>query len=276
MSNIAVVLLIILAAALFIAARQVHPGKNQQGTEFQGTGLNRHQVGLAQTDLLEVATFNVQTGKSEQGKRDIERSAVVLSDVHLAGVQEVYAAGWLRKLGFGKSQTEHLADRGGFNHLFAATRFRWFREQRGNAVLSKLPITSWQVLMLPDQSRKSPRNMTVIEFSWQGRNVVFINTHLHTGRGRSAQLERVLQEFSRHPIVILVGDFNTNSSDVQLAAFLTENPTADAINRAELSLGDSDRIDWILTKGFEVLGGRELPRGVSDHPFYAVSLKIVP
>ena len=130
--------------------------------------------------------------------------------------------------------------------------------------------------MLKDLSRKSPRNMTIAEFEWQGVDVVFINTHLHTGKGRSEQLSQVLDEFAQHPRVILVGDFNTNRSEPQLAEFLATYPDVDAIRLAQLSIDDEKRIDWILVKGFAVIDGRELPRGVSDHPFYAVSLKPVP
>ena len=126
MSNLGLSLLLLGPVLFFLIARRVYPAKNKLGTQFSGASL-----GASEPELLEVATFNVQTGKNDQGHRDISCSASVIANVTIAGVQEVYGAGWLNKLGFGKSQTEALAGFGGFSYLFSATRYRWFREQRG-------------------------------------------------------------------------------------------------------------------------------------------------
>lgn len=261
--------ILILIIAIFIIVRMVHPGKPQQGV-----GLNGSHSEIIQNDILKVATFNVQTGKSLEGIRDIQRSARVLSEVHIAGVQEVYGAGWLNKLGIGSSQTSSLANPGNFAHLFAVTRYRWFREQRGNLLLSKLPVQEWRIEMLPDQSRKSPRNLTVAKLLWTGEQIVFINTHLHTGKGRELQLETVLREFDRHPRVILVGDFNSKRDTPLLSKALANPNVIDAIEHVGLDRQNKHRIDWILTKGFNVIEGEMIAKGVSDHPFYQVSLSL--
>ena len=145
-SELSILLIIV---AIFLVARMVHPGKSQQGE-----GLNGDSAPVIENDLLKVATFNIQTGKSLKGERDIQRSAQAISNADIVGVQEVYGAGWLNKLGLGASQTNSLANPAGFAHLFAATRYRWFREQRGNLLLSKLAVQNWRIEMLPDQSRK--------------------------------------------------------------------------------------------------------------------------
>lgn len=264
-------LLVILAVAgLAYLARRVKPALDRQGTQLHGElTFAEHQ-----SNTLRVATFNIQTGKDLDGRRDIRRAANALADIDMAGVQEVYAAGWLNKLGIGLSQTQALAGTGKFNHLFAATRYRWFREQRGNAVLSRLPIKQWQVQMLPDQSRKSPRNMTIVEFEWQQTDIVLINTHLHTGRGREQQLETVLAEFNKHPRAILTGDFNTTKSDAILDNALRDISIVDAIKHAGLNEEGDNRIDWILTRGLDVIEGKELAKGISDHPYFEVTLKL--
>ncbi len=261
-------LLAIAVVVLILFARGVQPGKNQKGEQF-----NNQADRAKNAHSFKVATFNVQTGKNLQGDRDINRAAMTLKDVDLAGVQEVYAAGWLNKLGFGMPQTQALAASANFAHLFAATRFRWFREQRGNAALSQLPIRGWEVRMLPDKSRKSPRNMTIAQFEWQGEIAVFINTHLHTGRGRTEQLDAVLDEFLRHDKAILVGDFNSTLSEPALRAAIEDPSVTDAIKQAGLREEGDQRIDWILTRGFVVASGRELAKGVSDHPYYEVELR---
>lgn len=267
MPNLSLLLTVTIFILAIIVARSVYPAKNKRGIEF-----NDSRPSSSIRPSIEVATYNIQTGKNLQGDRDIRRAAELLANVDIAGVQEVYGAGWLNKFGIGKSQTVHLADAGNFSHLFAATRWRWFREQRGNATLAKLPVEKWEIVMLPDQSRKSPRNMTITHVSWQGEVVIFINTHLHTGRGRTQQLETVIREFKRHPKAILVGDFNTKSQDPILQPLLNDPEVTDAIAAAGLTAEGDQRIDWILTKGFLVKEGRQVLKGVSDHPFFAVTL----
>jgi hypothetical protein len=57
-----------------------------------------------------------------------------------------------------------------------------------------------------------------------------------------------------------------------LANALKDIEITDAISSAGLDLENADRIDWILTKGFNVEAGEMLEKGVSDHPYYQVSL----
>ena len=174
---------------LFFVARKAKPAINKRGGKIQAPNSPIHSF-----DTLKVATYNIQTGKNLQGKRDITRSAKIIQDNHLVGAQEVYATTWLNRVGLGKSQTDKLNRNGNFIALFCATRLRWFREHRGNALFSQLSINSWNTTMLPDQSGKSYRNMTSIHVTFQDRDVVFINTHLHTKHGREEQLDIVLAE----------------------------------------------------------------------------------
>ena len=260
---------------LFIIARRAKPAHNQRGTQLSSQ--YRNQID-SNAKAFSLATYNIQTGKSLNGVRNINASAAVLKDVDIAGVQEVYATGWLNRLGLGISQTQALAQIGGFAYLFCATRRRWLREHRGNALLSKLAVSDWRIHMLPDKSGKSYRNMTVASVHWQGEVFHLINTHLHTREGREQQLAVVLAEFAKYPRAILMGDFNTTADDGLLASALADKTVemVDAIRVAGLDLHNPERIDWILTKGFRVQAGRMLDKGVSDHPYYQVTLAYEP
>lgn len=264
-----VIVAVILTA--LIAARKSRPAHDQDGKVLQHQPKPQDD---ADTTHLRVATFNVQTGKSLHGKRDISRAATAIGNADLVGIQEVYAPSLLNRLGFGNSQTQSLAEAGGFGWLFCATRRRWLREHRGNALLSKLPIASWRIAQLPDQSGKSYRNMTIAEASWQGEPFHVINTHLHTRDGREQQLEVVLHEFSQYPRAILMGDFNSSADDSLLSNALKDVDISDAINMAGLDQANTQRIDWILTKGFDVHNGAIIEKGISDHPYYEVTLSI--
>ena len=258
---------LIIIALMVLIARKAQPAGDASGDHFVGS-FPVSSVG----DTLRVATFNIQTGKSNTGERDIMRSARRIAHADLVGVQEVYAKSLLNRLGIGTEQSHALAASGNFNYVFNPTRRRWFSDHRGNAVFTRLPVTRWKTHMLPDQSGKSFRNMTVVRLTWNGQPLVFINTHLHTSTGRDEQLKQVLAEFARHPRAILVGDFNATPTDPQLITLLQQNSVTDAIGVLQLDPKNDERIDWILTKGFKVVGGNTSPKGISDHPYYEVSL----
>lgn len=273
---------VILFALILVAvatARKSRPAHSKTGDTIKVLPHPHHEPDTPPLPegQFRVATFNVQTGKSLEGKRDIQRAAAAIRQADLIGIQEVYAPSLLNSLGLGISQSQALAQDGNFGWLFCATRRRWLREHRGNALLSKLPIGRWQTELLPDQSRKSYRNMTIAEVHWQGKTFHFINTHLHTTRGREQQLDVVLREFAKHPRAILLGDFNSQADAPLLQSALRNIEITDAIAVAGLDSTEAlqvngHRIDWILTKGFEVHGGKMLDKGVSDHPYYEVTL----
>ena len=133
-------LLLLATFILLIAlARKPQPAKAISGDRFFGAAPSQDD------DQIMVASYNIQTGKSLEGKRNIQASAAVLADADLAGVQEVYAAGWFNKFGVGQSQPEVLAgDHFAYRHH--PTRWRWGRTDRGNAILSKLAVKAWHTL----------------------------------------------------------------------------------------------------------------------------------
>ena len=266
-------IILCLAALVFFAiARKAKPACDQNGQSIDQRFIDTSDPNKTS---INVASYNIQTGKSLAGKRNINASADVVAKVDIAGIQEVYATSWLNRFGLGECQTHSLAKRGGFGFLFCATRRRWFREHRGNALLSKLSVLNWHIKMLPDQSGKSYRNMTIAEIQWQGQSFHFINTHLHTRKGREAQLARVLDELAKYSRAILLGDFNSNALTPLLAQALNDPLISDAISLAGLDISNADRIDWILSKGFKVNGGEMLSKGVSDHPYYQVNLSYI-
>lgn len=261
------ILILITIIVLLALARKSKPAGCKAGNEIIALPTQSQEP-----SVLSVATFNIQTGKDLYGKRHLLGSAEVMAQADLVGVQEVYAPSLINLAGMGMSQTEAVAQYGKFGWLFSATGRRWLREHRGNAILSKLPISEWRTEMLTDKSGKRFRNMTIAKVHWQGQNFHFINTHLHTRGGRETQLIEVLQEFAKYPRAILLGDFNSSIKTPALEQALRDVDISDAIALANLDLDNHDRIDWILTKGFDVMGGTMLEKGVSDHPYYQVNL----
>ena len=251
-------------------ARKSRPVKNRQGKE-----LNQRLCGtekeISKVSTFTVTTFNVQTGKNLHGKRDIRRAADAIKESQLVGIQELYAPTYLSRLKLCLSQIQTLSNAGGFDWLFCATRRRWLREHRGNAILSKLPVTDWKIQALPDHTGKRFRNMTIVKAHWQGQSFHFINTHLHTRTGKDEQLEAVLNEFSKYSKVILVGDFNSTPSNPRLIELLKDKNILDPLKLFDLDLNKDKRVDWILSKGFKVHDVKVIEKGISDHPCYKAS-----
>lgn len=265
--------IVIILAVIYIA-RKPRPVPDRDGSAFNLINDGSTYLRDQNTTNLRVASFNVQTGKSLAGKRDISRAAALLKNVDIAGIQEVYAKSWANKLGIGICQTEALANPGKFAWLFCPTRYRWFRENRGNAILSRLPILAWQTTLLTDQSGISFRNMTVANFEWQGQSCRFINTHLHTSRGKIEQLKEVLEEFDKYSRVILVGDFNCTPENELLKNHFASNDVIDAISYCHIDDNEDQRIDWIITKGWKAKSGKIVEKGISDHPYYEIELEL--
>jgi endonuclease/exonuclease/phosphatase family metal-dependent hydrolase len=84
------------------------------------------------------------------------------------------------------------------------------------------------------------------------------------------QLEHVFEQFRNSEIpTILMADLNVDETNEALQAFLNEPGVTDAVAQA---IGPFWRLDWIVTKGFEVVQGDFTPRGISDHAHYWVEL----
>jgi endonuclease/exonuclease/phosphatase family metal-dependent hydrolase len=262
---------ITIALFVFYVAYKARPAHNKQGKDINAP--NQWQPIDGKSSLI-IGTYNIQTGKDVNGKRDIKRSAELIKNADIVGIQEVYGATWLERCLGKKSQTEQLAFHSDFGWLFAATRLRWFREHRGNALLSRIPVHDWSVQMLPDQTGKQYRNLITMKTYLNGKEVAILITHLHTKKGRETQFDFVLKEFQQHEHAVLLGDFNNNHQNSSLQALLKDTQYQDAIEQALPNHQDKDRIDWIITKGVHASEGFFEAIGISDHPYYQVTLSI--
>ena len=112
MKSMAKILIFVLVIALIIVAR-----RPQSAVDKSGVSLLSQPQKTEQPDVLKVASYNIQTGKGLDGKRNLIASAQVMAAADLVGVQEVYAAGFDGFLGMNSGQTERLAKVGKFAWL---------------------------------------------------------------------------------------------------------------------------------------------------------------
>jgi len=276
--SLLLVVAIVLVITLYHFARQRTPVAPMQGESINSiAGNNTAAWSEPNANQIRVATYNIQRGKDISGNRDLSQTAEVIGKVDIAGLNEVRGPFFLDQ----RNQAEQLGRKLGMGWLFAPIQFEWFKVYLGNALLSKFPIDSWSTRPLLTQYHATDqvssgkfRNLIKAELSINGNKVVLLITHLDRGAIRQYQLKDVLSEFTRYDRAILIGDLNTNRNDPQLAELLSSGDALDSIHQA---IGDADvgyRIDWIITRGFDVVDGGSTPAGVSDHPFYWVDLRI--
>lgn len=220
---------------------------------------------------VRLATFNIHRGKGTDRVRDLARTARVLHQVDVAGLNEVAGPSLLGA----SNQAQQLGERLKARWLYAPNQYRWYREHFGNALLSRLPVTHWyREQLVYDRVRShSHRNLLTVTMPLWNRRVVLLITHLDRGPIRAEQLDYVLGAMRRHRPAVLLGDLNVTRQDPRLQRLLSDGTYIDAIAAA---LGANDppgRVDWIIVRGLRVTGGGFEPVGVSDHPAYWVEVE---
>jgi endonuclease/exonuclease/phosphatase family metal-dependent hydrolase len=214
-----------------------------------------------------VATYNIHGAKGTDGVRDLGRTEQAIRGVDIVALQEVRA-------GRRRNQAGQLAQSLQLGWLFVPTLRRWYRNYRGNALLSRFPVSRWRTHMLPNITGRRYRVFTVAEVDLGHAALTVLFTHLHTRQGREQQLEMVLEHFrGLAPPAVLLGDLNTGIGDPLLARYLSTG-WVDALSGVLEPAESASRVDWILVRGAVVRGGGSTGVGASDHPCYWVEVKV--
>ncbi len=92
--------------------------------------------------------------------------------------------------------------------------------QFGNAVLTRLPVVSSEVVQLPSAGRSQGRSATRLELSLaDGRTLRLIGTHLQNTNDqesmavRMTEIGRVIDLWDDRPLTIVAGDLNPKQGD---------------------------------------------------------------
>ena len=265
--------LAIVLLALCVALYAAYAGRRTPVEPQRGVGISRPSdcQPITQT-RFRVATYNIHRGKGTDGARDLNRTAGVLHEADIVGLNEVGGPAF-----WGQSdQTEQLGRNMKIGWLFAPNQRRWHMYHFGNGLLSRFPVGRWtsEPLVYRKNMSRSPRNLLTAEIEVGEQLVTVMVTHLDRGEIRPTQLKNVLDEFRRYEPAILMGDFNSNVDDPLLAEFLADSNNVDAIKATLGEAGNGGRIDWIITRGMRVLSGGMEPTGVSYHPCYWVDVEV--
>ncbi len=230
-----------------------------------GSALDRPAPGVrtAVADFT-VATYNIHRGRGLDRRTDLVRTGAVLAGCDVAGLQEVQGPEFWSP----GNQAERLAQLLELGVHFAPTRRRAFFPHRGNALLTRFPVSHWRRQPLFPNTGKSYRNLAVYHMHIGGRTVYVLNTHLSRPERQRAPLAAVIDAFSRYYPAILLGDFNAVADHPAVLELLPP----DAVDALALGGVDSQRVDWILVRGLKVKAAWSASAGPSDHPFFAARL----
>lgn len=173
---------------------------------------------------LRVLNYNIHHANppGEATKIDIQAIANEINAVnpHIVALQEVDV--FTGRSGKELHQAEELGKLTGMNAYFFKS-IDYDGGEYGLAILSKLPVTSTELIRLPtaEGTRGEPRILAVTEININGKQLIFACTHLDAQRNdtnRMLQINEIDKYFSTKPTavpVIIAGDFNaTPDSEV--------------------------------------------------------------
>ena len=222
------------------------------------------------TARLHVATFNIHRGRGTDGVVNLGRTAALLKDCDLIGLNEV-AVGWK------KNQSDDLAVRLGMGGAFIGTEKQFWQTHIGNGVLTRVSPTSAVLVPLPGTKGKAFRTAIWMQFPFAGTNLQVLVTHVDADRDRDAQLQLVLDLFRGLTApAILLGDLNATRAHPALQTLLSEPTVVDAGSLAKAAIDPDNRIDWILVRGLECESAEQVDNTASDHPLLRATLKLPP
>ncbi|MGN6626273.1 MAG: endonuclease/exonuclease/phosphatase family protein [Tepidisphaeraceae bacterium] len=206
--------------------------------------------------VIRLAAFNIHSGVGADGTFNLDRTADTLRDCDLAGLTEVRG-------GFSSNQANDLGKKLSLNSLFSPNERTLFHDDFGNALLTRLPVTAWQRVPIPDTQLAHHRNVVILRTTIERQPLTVMIAHVVRGPDRANQLDYLYQLFSgfQSPVVIM-GDLNTEHDDPLLLPFLQNSLDAIAAHNP----ADPHRIDWIFVRGLDVPASGLVDKGASDHP----------
>lgn len=222
--------------------------------------------------VFRVGTFNMHSAVGEDDVYNIRRPIDAVRDTDLCGLNEV--RGWF--FSPPGNQAEELATATSRRSLFAPTERRYWHDDFGNGILSRLAVRDYVVMPLPIEPRHSGRrNCILAHVDFGGKIVNVIVAHIDRERDQSNQLHFVTRLFdSLQPPALLLADLNAEAQNPDVQALLALPRVHDCLGEMGVEAAGSGRIDWIIGRGVSAIAGNKIQNGASDHPLYWVDLTL--
>lgn len=223
---------------------------------------------------LKLGVLHIRGGRWTDRERDAEKIARCLQGLDAAGLNGV---GGERPFSQQLNQAATLAGKAGMASVFAPTERRWWSDWYGNALLAAVPVEGWRREPLPAPRTPPRRNMLVAAIDApglpQGRPVRLLVTQVDFGYDHALQLDLVLRRFRELPVpAVLMGELNTTREAEGMRELLAM-PDVRAFTEMQPSPVGPRPIDWIVTRGFDLVSGAACATGVADRPLLSVVLR---
>ena len=216
----------------------------------------------SERDTLRIVSFNIEYAREIRGAAKLLSTVATLRDADIVLLQEMTAPA-----------TKFIADSLHMHYVYYPAIYnRLKRRDIGNAILSRWPLAEDSKLILPSRSRyaKTQRIATAATIRFKDRTIRVYSTHFGTPadlgwKGRVAQLQGILQDAAKYPLVVIGGDMN--SKDIgrvaREAGYVWPTDTIPKSN----AFG---RLDHFFVRGLVMplaaaTGTHHVPRSVSDH-----------
>ncbi|HZK82342.1 MAG TPA: endonuclease/exonuclease/phosphatase family protein [Humisphaera sp.] len=228
----------------------------------------------ADKKIFRVATFNMHSGVGGDDVFNLARTIDTVRDPDFCALQEV--RGFL--YGPAANQAQQLGESTNHAWLFAPTERRYWHEEFGNGVLTRLPIENWVRIPLPiEPAHSGRRNAVVFRVDFGGRTVPILMTHIDREKDQTNQLQMVIRLFeSLQSPSLLLADLNAEAKNPQVKTLLALPGVHDCITESSPASESHGRIDWIVSRGFKTVGGGHIQNEASDHPLYWADLEFNP
>lgn len=260
------ILILLLGTALVFwdGVRKVPSGPTE------GSSLHGIAATTAPSDVFRIGTFNIDGGQGLDGKTDLARTARQLEGCDFLGLQEVHGHGFFEK----RDQAQILGEQLNMQWLFLPVERRYWRDNHGNAILSRLPVGRWERMPISPSTASSNRNVALVKLRTGKGLVNVLVTHLGRHEERSSELAQVLELFKAlQAPAILMGDLNSTDQDPDIQELCKTPGVVDVVGVLPAS-ETKNHIDWIFLRGLERVDGGRKNGGVSDHAFYWADVRI--
>ncbi|UYN89443.1 MAG: endonuclease/exonuclease/phosphatase family protein [Anaerolineales bacterium] len=173
----------------------------------------------AESNTIRVINYNLHDAVNTDGVVDPEALARVIeeSGADLVGLQEI-SRGWL--IWGGMDMLEWLAQRLDMQYIWGPTA----DHQWGNAILTRLPITSYTNNPLPPEDVLLLRGYLYAEVEVNGQTLTVIDTHFSEKAGqddiRAQQASVLVDVAAGRPATMVMGDLNSLPDSLALDVML--------------------------------------------------------
>jgi len=222
----------------------------------------------ADKTIFRIGTLNMHSGVGEDDVYNLNRTIEAVRGCDLCALNEVRG----RLFGQPANQAQELAQATGGAWLYLPSERRFWHDDFGNGLLTRIPIAHWIRTPLPTEPHHGGyRNVTIATAQLGSQSVRLLITHIDRDIDQSNQLRFITTLFSSlEQPALLLGDLNATSDNREIQALLSVPGVHDCF--AEATGQTRGRIDWILSRGLKTVWGDQIKNGASDHPMYWVDL----